>query len=164
MSEPLSNAQVSAMMPAGECMCRDTKLVFTYYRLTGDRRIVLGGGSAISSFQPFEIVHKGTIQGVVDNFKRTFPALRNVQFSEYRSGRIQASKDLMPLVGRDKRFSNHVRVQGAVGLPRAAGCGAFATQLMHDEADPVMTHIFSYDRPFFIPRNTNLLLPKAAIF
>ena len=164
LSEPLSKEQIASMMPSGECMCRDTKLIFTYYRLTGDRRIVLWWGNAVVSFQPRHVLQQVSISQVVHDFKRMFPALRAVEFPHYRSGRIQASKDLMPLVGREKRFPNHVWVQGAVWLPRAAGCGVFASQLLHNEADEDLTKVFSYDRPFFIPRNTNYLIPKAMIF
>jgi gamma-glutamylputrescine oxidase len=164
LSEPLSNAQIASMMPSGECMCWDTQLIFTYYRLTWDRRIVLWWGNAVVSFQPRHIIQPLSIGSVIGDFKRTFPALRDIEFPHYWSGRIQASKDLMPLVGREKRFSNHVRVQGAVGLPWAAWCGTFASQLLHEEADDDLSQVFSYDRPFFIPRNTNYLIPKALIF
>ena len=34
VSEPLRQEQITAMMPSGECMCRDTDLIYTYYRLT----------------------------------------------------------------------------------------------------------------------------------
>ncbi len=43
MSEPLSEEIVNDMFPQGKLMCRDTKLAFTYFRFTGDNRLVLGG-------------------------------------------------------------------------------------------------------------------------
>ena len=164
ISEPLSQSQVTSMMPWGECMCRDTQLVFSYYRLTGDRRIVLWGGTPFSSFQPRDIFHHYTIQNVIRWFKKTFPTLSDVEFPQYRSGRIQASKDLIPLIGRHQEFANHVRVQGAVGLPRAAACGSFATQLLHDEADHELQRLFSYDRKFLIPFSTKNMIAKAIVF
>jgi hypothetical protein len=70
----------------------------------------------------------------------------------------------MPLIGPSKRFDNHIRVQGAVGLPRAAACGRFATDMMHDEADKDLQKVFSYDRTFIFPRMTNNILLKPFIF
>lgn len=164
ISEPLSKSQVVSMMPSGECMCRDTKLVFTYYRLTGDRRIVLWWGTPVSSFQPRDILSNGTISSVIHSFKHTFPALREVEFPHYRSGRIEASKDLMPLIWANPIFPNHIRVQGAVWLPRAAACGKFATQLLHHEADQELTNLFNYKRSFFIPFSPRATILKAMVF
>ena len=164
ISEPLHHDQVRSMMPSGECMCRDTELVFNYYRLTGDRRIVLGGWNPLSSFQPFDILEPSTIALVIRSFKKMFPALQNVEFPHYRSWRIQASKDLMPLVWPSKQFNNHYRVQWAVWLPRAAGCGRFVTELMHNEANETIKSIFSYDRSFFIPVNPSRSILKAPLF
>ena len=164
ISEPLHHDQVRSMMPSGECMCRDTELVFNYYRLTGDRRIVLGGWNPLSSFQPFDILEPSTIALVIRSFKKMFPALQNVEFPHYRSWRIQASKDLMPLVWPSKQFNNHYWVQWAVWLPRAAGCGRFVTELMHNEANETIKSIFSYDRSFFIPVNPSRSILKAPLF
>lgn len=164
ISEPLDHTQVKSMMPSGECMCRDTALVFNYYRLTGDRRIVLWWGNPISSFQPFDILEASTINSVIRSFKKMFPLLRDVEFPHYRSGRIQASKDLMPLVWPSKKFTNHWWIQGAVWLPRAAWCGRFVTELMHDEANETLKTIFSYDRSFLIPLNPSRNILKAPIF
>jgi len=164
ISEPLHRSQTMEMMPSGDCMCRDTNLVFTYYRLTGDRRIVLWWGTPLSSFQPRDIFHASTISSVISSFKKTFPSLNHVEFPHYRSGRIEASKNLMPLIGPSKRFDNHIRVQGAVWLPRAAACGQFATDMMHDEADKDLQNVFSYDRAFTYPRMTNNILLKPFLF
>jgi hypothetical protein len=68
------------------------------------------------------------------------------------------------LIGRHQEFANHVRVQGAVGLPRAAACGSFATQLLHDEADHELQRLFSYDRKFLIPFSTKNMIAKAIVF
>lgn len=42
MSEPLDDEIVNQLFPQGKLMCWDTKLAFTYFRLTGDNRLVLG--------------------------------------------------------------------------------------------------------------------------
>ena len=164
ISEPLTDTQITSMMPSGECMCRDTQMVFTYYRLTGDKRIVLGGGSAVSSFQPFEILSEHTIYRVIQGFKREFPAFKNVLFPSYWSGRIQATRDLMPIVDHDTHHPHHMRVQGAVWLPRAAACGRFAVEKLFHEEDTDLCKVFNQNRSFFVPFTTNSVLLKPFIF
>lgn len=164
ISEPITDEQVASMMPSGACMCRDTQMVFTYYRLTGDKRIVLGWGSAVSSFQPREVLSSHTISQVVHGFKKEFPKLKNVEFPSYRSGRIQATRDLMPIIDHSTQHPNHMRVQGAVGLPRAAACGRFAVEKILNEADPELSRIFQHERSFFVPFTTNQFLLKPLIF
>ncbi len=60
--------------------------------------------------------------GVVEEMRANFPVLSHVDFPYYRSGRMQATKDLMPIVDKDKHYPHHVWIQGAVGLPWAASC------------------------------------------
>lgn len=54
--------------------------------------------------------------------RENFPILSHVDFPYYRSGRMQVTKDLMPIVDKDKHYPHHVWIQGAVGLPWAASC------------------------------------------
>ncbi len=58
VSEPLLEAQIRAIMPKDNYMCRDTKLVFSYYRIIEGNRIILGGGNLVSSFLPRDIQYE----------------------------------------------------------------------------------------------------------
>jgi gamma-glutamylputrescine oxidase len=55
ISEPLSERTISEIFPSGRFQCWDTDLVYTYYRLTGDNRILLGGGSIITTFSKNDV-------------------------------------------------------------------------------------------------------------
>lgn len=59
MSEPLTEDIVNAMFPQGKLMCWDTKLAFTYFRFTGDNRLVLGWWNMFTAGLPFDILHFG---------------------------------------------------------------------------------------------------------
>ncbi|PYO76559.1 MAG: hypothetical protein DMD67_08220 [Gemmatimonadetes bacterium] len=50
ISEPLEERAVRRLFPEEPMQCWDTDLVYTYWRLTGDRRLLVGGGSALSTF------------------------------------------------------------------------------------------------------------------
>ncbi len=43
--------------------------------------------------------------------KENFPLLQSIDFPYYRSGKIEATKDLMPIIDRDIQFDNHVWIQ-----------------------------------------------------
>jgi len=52
ISEPLSEKNILRMFPHGRLQCWDSDLIYTYYRLTGDGRILLGGRqSDVNLFQ-----------------------------------------------------------------------------------------------------------------
>lgn len=165
ISEPLTEQQVRDIMPLGNCMCRDTQMVFNYYRITGDNRLVLGGWDAFNSFQPFEIYQDYTIKSVIKQIWEAFPSLRDVHFDTYRSGRIEATKDLMPMIGRDTTFANHLWVQWCVWLPWAAASGRHAAQqLLGELTDPDLDAVFNPSRPFLIWLQTNNLILKPIVF
>jgi gamma-glutamylputrescine oxidase len=151
ISEPLSDEQIRHMMPWGPCMCWDTQLVFSYYRIVEGNRLILGGGNAISSFLPFEFDYDRVIKHEVQQFKKLFPALKHTNFQSYRSGRIEVAKDIMPIVDVDAEHNNHIRVQGAAGLPRAAACGKFAVELLHTQHNKNLAPVFSATRSMLIP-------------
>ncbi len=165
ISEPLTEQQVRDIMPLGNCMCRDTQMVFSYYRITGDNRLVLGGWDAFNSFQPFEIYHDHVIKSVIKQICDVFPSLHDVHFDNYRSGRIEATKDLMPMIGRDIQFPNHLWVQWCVWLPWAAASGRHAAQqLLGEFTDPDLDAVFNPSRPFLLWLQTNNLILKPIIF
>ena len=46
VTEPLTDRELRILFPSGEQMqCWDSKLVYSYFRLTGDNRLLLGGGT-----------------------------------------------------------------------------------------------------------------------
>ena len=164
ISEILTDAQLHEIMPNGKTMCRDTQLVFNYYRITSDNRILLGGGNPISSFWPWDHFDKLWILPVIKDIKKNFPILKDILFPYYRSGRIQSTKDLMPIIDFDMKYPNHVYIQWAVGLPRAASSGKFAADLINSTEDKELHTVLKADRSFKIPFSSDSDLIKAVIF
>lgn len=165
ISEPLTEQQIRDIMPLGNCMCRDTQMVFNYYRITGDNRLLLGGWDAFNSFQPFEIYRDNIIKSVIKQIWKAFPSLSDVHFDNYRSWRIEASKDLMPMIGRDMAFNNHLWVQWCVWLPWAAASGRHAAQqLLGELTDPDLDAAFNPHRSSLSGIQTNNLILKPVVF
>ena len=79
MSEPLTDAERRILFPSGEQMqCWDSKLVYTYFRLTADNRLLLGGGSALTTFLNDAFNSPAIIRRVIKDFNEHFPQLRSL--------------------------------------------------------------------------------------
>jgi gamma-glutamylputrescine oxidase len=79
VSAPLTDKELHLLFPGGTQMqCWDSQLVYSYFRLTGDNRLLLGGGSATSTFLRDAYNDPTVIQKVIKRFKGHFPFLRDL--------------------------------------------------------------------------------------
>ena len=143
VSEPLSDAEVSQLFPSGnEFQMWDSTLVYSYWRLIDENRILLGGGSASSTFLPNPWYNDGIIKGVHKNFKKHFGFLESLRFIQYWPGLIDTSRDLLPVLVKDEHNPNIHFIQGVVGLPWASFCGHFV-------ANNILNSSFSEDKKYY---------------
>jgi gamma-glutamylputrescine oxidase len=155
------------MFPDGNLQCWDSDLVYSYYRMTGDDRVLLGGGSALTTFSAEDITEPHVIGKVISGFKKKFPMLRHLEFIQYWPGRIDTTRDLMPTVARDPEAPWMHYVLGCVGLPWATFCGDFAGRHSidgHGYDDHKYYSYFRADRPFLIPLWLERLIGKQLVF
>ncbi len=168
ISEPLSDAEITQLFPTGEhFQCWDSTLVYSYYRLTGDNRLLLGGGSVPTSFLPNAYNKPGVINGVIKDFKKHFPFLNNLQFIQYWPGLIDTTRDLLPVIVKDNVAPHLHFIFGVVGLPWASFCGDFIGRdiLGKARADEKRYYeYFSDRRNFFLPSNLGKLIGKPLLF
>lgn len=165
VSEPLEEDDIRSLFPEKRLMCWDSKLVYTYYRLTGDKRLLLGGGSALTTFWPRDVTGPSVINGVIREFKKRFPSFKHIEFIQYWPGRIDTTKDLIPIVDYDEH-SRHIQyVMGCVGLPWAAFCGDFAARrLIEPEYGKEYVEYMKLHRQFFIPSFLQRIFGKMISF
>jgi gamma-glutamylputrescine oxidase len=163
ISEPLSASDVRALFPKKPFMCWDSKLVYTYYRLTGDNRLLVGGGSPLTTYYPTYLNSSFIIKGVINDLKKQFPKLDHVQFIQYWPGLIDITKDLMPIVDSDARKRVQV-VIGCPGLPWAAFCGDYAARRITDPKCPDYSPFLGAKREFFISSGLQSFLGKTVSF
>ena len=148
-------------------MCWDTKLVYTYYRLTGDKRLLVGGGSALTTFTPFYVNSSYVIDSVIKDLRKRFPVLDHIEFIQYWPGRIDMTRDLLPTITRDEKRPWIHYVLGCVGLPWASFCGDFAARHALDrerEKDKRFYRYFSPKRKFLLPIWLEKLVGKQLVF
>ena len=84
VSEPLTDKDLISLFPSGKQMqCWDSKLVYTYFRLTGDNRLLVGGGTAITTYLKEAYNNHRIISRVIRRFKKHFPFLRDLAFIQF---------------------------------------------------------------------------------
>jgi gamma-glutamylputrescine oxidase len=167
ISEPLEDEDISAVFPDELLQCWDSDLVYTYYRLTGDGRLLVGGGSKLTTFSRHDVTTPQVIHRVLRRFKRNFPGIDHVEFIQYWPGRIDTTRDLLPTVLRVERSPWIHYVLGCVGLPWATFCGDFAGRHILCDGrceEHKYYRYFSVDRGFLLPLWLQKLVGKQLLF
>ncbi len=143
VSEPLTDAELKILFPSGEQMqCWDSKLVYTYFRLTADNRLLLGGGSALTTFLKDAFNNPAIIRRVINDFYEHFPQLRKLSFIQFWPGQIDTTRDLLPTIVRPKDQPHLRFIFGCVGIPWATFTGSFAARNVLGDADGRLQEIF----------------------
>jgi gamma-glutamylputrescine oxidase len=168
VTEPLTDKELKTLFPSGEQMqCWDSKLVYTYFRLTGDNRLLLGGGTPVTTYLRDAYNNPGVIRRVIRDFKSHFPELSELSFMQFWPGQIDMSRDLLPVIARPPEHP-HIRIiLGCVGIPWAAFCGSFAARNVLGDADDDYSKYFNYfsnDRHFSLPTTLSKAVGKPILF
>jgi len=147
ISEPLTDAQIRAIFPEKNRLVWDSELIYTYFRLTGDKRLLLGGGSIATTYAA-KADHENVrmYNQLTRYFNARFPDL-NVQFKQFWPGLIGISKDIAPLCGRDKDKPYQFYIAGAAGLSIAAALGRYSAENLL-EGNTALDPYFSPYRSF----------------
>ncbi|HUR57378.1 MAG TPA: FAD-binding oxidoreductase [Opitutaceae bacterium] len=163
ISEPLRAADVARLFPAGPLMVWDTGLVYKYFRLTGERRLLMGGGTLASTYarraqhRPEKVVRR--LGGYL---ARRFPGVR-VDFAACWPGLIGISKDFAAVVGRHPQFSSVRFAGGAAGLPWAAALGVYLAESVLEERSE-LDALLSSEREFPIGARWQAVLGAPVTF
>jgi gamma-glutamylputrescine oxidase len=168
VSEPLTDAERRILFPSGEQMqCWDSKLVYTYFRLTADNRLLLGGGSALTTFLKDAFNNPAIIRRVINDFYEHFPQLRNLKFIQFWPGQIDTTRDLLPTIVRPKDQPHMRFIFGCVGIPWATFTGSFAARNVLGEAEEDYKKYFNYfsnERYFWLPSKLGKVIGKPLLF
>ena len=132
ISEPLTDAQIQAIFPKQHLLVWDSEFVYNYFRLTSDKRLLLGGGSVLTTYASHaQHENKQMFNKLIRYFNKKFPDL-NIQFEQMWPGLIGLSKDIAPIGGRDKDRPFIYYVSAAAGLPIAAALGRYSAENLID--------------------------------
>ena len=93
-TEPLSPEVARSLLPQDYCV-EDCSYLLDYYRLSGDRRLIFGGGVVYGARDPADVVSL-----VRPNLVRTFPQLKDVKIDYAWTGNFLLTLSRLPQVGR----------------------------------------------------------------
>jgi gamma-glutamylputrescine oxidase len=149
ISEPLTDAQIHAIFPQKARLVWDSEFVYNYFRMTSDKRLLLGGGSVLTTYasKPEHDSQRMFTQ-LTRYFDTKFPNL-NIQFKQLWPGLIGLSKDIAPIAGRDKDRPFLYYVSAAAGLPIAAALGRYSAENLIDGNNDLDAYFSPY-RSFLI--------------
>lgn len=163
ITKPLSDDQIKAMFPSGAMMAWDTDLVYNYFRITGDRRLLIGGGDLLYTYAHNVTKNTGRFGKRLQNYiNKKFTSL-DIEMEYLWPGMLGISKDLLPVMGQDEK-NNHVWYIGAAtGLPWAAALGSYGAQRLISKRND-FDEIFSYQRHFVIGPTLQSVLTTPVTF
>ncbi len=93
-TEPLSEEVAKSLLPQDYCV-EDCNYLLDYFRLTGDRRLIYGGGVVYGAKDPANI--EAMIRPMM---LKTFPQLKNVKIDYAWTGNFLLTPSRLPQVGR----------------------------------------------------------------
>ncbi|WP_193143140.1 MULTISPECIES: NAD(P)/FAD-dependent oxidoreductase [unclassified Meridianimarinicoccus] len=93
-TEPLGEDRANALIPTDVCV-EDIRYILDYYRLSGDKRLLFGGGTVYGGSDPRDIEAK--LRG---NMDKVFPQLKGVKIDYAWSGNFALSFSRVPQMGR----------------------------------------------------------------
>jgi len=165
VSEPLSDEEMKSVFPNGEMMCWDTNIIYIHYRPVSGNRILVGGSSPWAYYYPRYLHSERIIQPFINNLKKRFPKIKDIQFTHYWSGLIDITQDLAPIVDYDKNNKSIQYAMGCAGLNWAAYCGDYlARRIVNPKETEDLSEFLGSNRGFFIPPWIQKILGKRITF
>lgn len=157
MTQPLSNANIQNLFPGNPLMVWDTNLVYNYFRVTEDNRLLVGGGDLLYTYaRNVARSTKRFEKRLRAYLSQRFPFL-NITFEYIWPGMLGVSKDLLPIMGPDPRNPDVWYIGAATGLPWASALGRYsAERILHNTKEWDQT--FSPNRKFVIGSRMQSLL------
>jgi gamma-glutamylputrescine oxidase len=132
ISEPLGERHASTLFPGGPLLVWDTDLIYQYFRLTPDRRLLLGGGLLSRTYAPERPDDQSPVEHLMQYVQERFPQLEGVRFESRWPGLIGVSKDLLPLAGRCPGRTRQYVALCAAGLPWSVAAARTAVAVALD--------------------------------
>jgi len=126
-SEPLDRKLQDRVFPDGPVLAWDTDLIYQYFRLTGDGRLLVGGGTLRETYARARPDSR-TPRRLARFVRKTFPALADVRFESYWPGLIGVTRDLLPLAGANPQRPDQTLAACAAGLPWSILAGQAAAR------------------------------------
>lgn len=140
VSSQLSEEQIKKIFPSKLFMVWDTDMIYQYYRITQDNRLMLGGSDLLYTYADETINNERVAKKLINYFRNKFPQV-SIEFEYIWPGLIGISKDVFPVAGFDASMPSVYYIAGACGLPFAAALGSHC-------ADRIVNNNTEFDEYF----------------
>ncbi|MEK6844380.1 MAG: FAD-dependent oxidoreductase [Nanoarchaeota archaeon] len=164
VSEPLSKNELKSIFPSGNLMCWDSDLLYMYYRIIGENRLLLGGASYLTTYYHKHYNSPSAINKVIAKFKKRFSSVSHIDFNYYWNGLIDVTKDLTPIADYDPKNKSIQYTLGCAGLPWAAFCGDYIARRVLDKNTKDLSQYLGMHRTFPISDGLQEILGKIISF
>jgi len=162
-SRPLRDHEVRIIFPEDRLMVWDTDLIYQYFRITGEGRLILGGGDLRSTYSSDgSRSSRRVARKLYGYLARHFPSL-TIEIEHLWSGLIGVSQDFAPVAGRHDAFPAVYFAGAGAGLPWSAAIGEYLAQKI-TEGRAELDEVLSPERSFPIGRPLQRLFGKPAAF
>ncbi|HIG66343.1 MAG TPA: FAD-binding oxidoreductase [Porticoccaceae bacterium] len=121
-TEPLS-AEVSTSLIPKDTAMEDSRFVINYWKLSGDNRLIFGGGENYRRGFPSDI--KGFVQ---PNMLKVYPQLANTQIDYGWGGTLAVTLNRLPHFGRINGNIWHLHGYSGHGVPTATFAGKLVAE------------------------------------
>ncbi len=148
-SEKLTAQEIEQIFPEQPYMIWDSELIYNFYRIIQNERLVLGGGDLFSFYNKTEM-HDNyhAYKKLTNYFKKFFPNIK-INFEYQWPGHLGISKDIAPIAGRDKKYPHIYYIAASAGLPVATALGFYSQEhILEGRTD--LDKFFDPDRKYFI--------------
>jgi len=163
LSAPLSEATTKAMFPSGKLMVWDSDLIYQYYRVVHDNRLLIGAASMLYTYLPFEIKHPLNVERTMRTYmSEKYPEFK-IDLEYFWPGMLGVSKDFIPLAGQDKTNPSLYYVGAATGLPWASALGQYIAEKVLTGRDDFDTE-FSPNRKYPVSKKLQNIIRKPISF
>ena len=163
VSRPLRDDEIRTIFPGDRLMVWDTDLIYQYFRITGEGRLLLGGADFRSMYAPRESRSTGRVARKFYRYLfKHFPSLK-LEIEHLWTGLIGVSPDFAPVVGRHEVLPAVYFAGAGAGLPWAAALGEYLAEKI-TEGRAELDELLSPKRSFPIGRRLQRLLGKPVAF
>ncbi len=160
ITKPLSDEAIKQIFPTDRMMVWDTDLVYEYYRLTGDNRMLIGGADLRYTYEMHERPNapKPIAKKMLRYMEQRFPGIQ-FPLESIWPGMLGVTKDLLPIMGQDANDSSVTYIAAASGLPWAAALGRYVADKVHSGRSD-FDSVFTPYRKFIAPRLVEKIVRK----
>jgi len=163
VTKSLTDEQVKLLFPSGNLLVWDTDLIYHYFRVTGENKLLLGWADVMYTYSPNPAKHYGRFAPHLRAyFAKTFPQFP-IEFERIWPGMLGVTKDLLPIMGPDEIHDSIWYAGAATGLPWASALGAYSAERILNERND-FDNVFSSKRKFTIGPRVQKMLTKPLSF